>query len=274
MNFIEFDFQVESQQESETLVALLSSIGFEGFEESGFSLKAFVSEDGFHSEYFDSHILQMRNVRFTKTVIEDRNWNEEWERSFEPVIIADTVAIRANFHAAMPSVTHDILITPKMSFGTGHHATTALMVEFMLKIDFKDKRVIDFGTGTGVLAILAEKLGAAHVLAIDNDNWSIENARENIIANNSGKIEIHKAENTIDAGVADIVLANINLNVILTSLKDLQAISKTGTIAIFSGILNTDEQLLREALSIQNFTVNDVVHNKNWIAISTVYHTC
>ena len=123
------------------------------------------------------------NTIYKYSIIEDKNWNEEWESQLQPVTINNFAGIRASFHEPLKNVEHEIIITPKMSFGTGHHATTFLMVEQMEKINFKNKTVLDFGTGTGILAILAEKLGAASVLAIDYDEWSINNALENIEAN-------------------------------------------------------------------------------------------
>ena len=121
-----------------------------------------------------------KNAIYKYSIIEDRNWNEEWESQLDPVVINNFVGIRASFNKPIKNVEHEIIITPKMSFGTGHHATTFLMIGLMKKINFKNKKVLDFGTGTGMLAILAEKLGATSVLAIDYDEWSINNALENI----------------------------------------------------------------------------------------------
>ena len=129
-------------------------------------------------------------IGFSETTIEETNWNQVWESSFEPVVVDDFVAVRADFHEPIKGIKHEIVITPKMSFGTGHHATTYMMLEQMGKLDFKDKRVLDFGTGTGVLAILAEKMGAKKIIAIDNDEWSIENANENIKRNNCVAVEL------------------------------------------------------------------------------------
>ncbi len=123
-------------------------------------------------------------LSFSKTIIEETNWNQVWESNFDPVIVDDFVAVRAHFHEPIKNVQHEIVITPKMSFGTGHHATTYMMMQQMRELDFAGKNVFDFGTGTGVLAILAEKLGAQKVIAIDNDDWSIENADENVKRNN------------------------------------------------------------------------------------------
>ena len=131
---------------------------------------------------------------------------------FEPVVINNFVAIRPSFHIAINNVTHDLIITPKMSFGTGHHATTHLMIELMEIIDFKNKTVVDFGTGTGVLAILAEKCGASKIVGVDYDEWSIRNANENVEANDCHKIILMTTKNLSGIDVADIVLANINLN--------------------------------------------------------------
>src|SRR5205085_7037613 len=139
---------------------------------------------------------------------------EEWEKNFERVIIDDFVAIRAPFHKPIQKVTHEIVITPKMSFGTGHHATTFMMIQQMQDVDFKNKKVLDFGTGTGILAILAEKLGATKITAIDNDEWSISNANENIKTNNCRNIQLLLSDSPMLSQKFDVILANINKSVI------------------------------------------------------------
>ncbi len=147
--------------------------------------------------------------------IEKQNWNALWESNFEPVQVDDFVGVRAGFHAPFGGVVeHDIVITPKMSFGTGHHGTTYCVMQLMRGIDFANKSVFDFGTGTGILAILAQKLGAGPVLAVDNDDWCIENASENIIVNNTQSIEIEKVNDANLNKKFNIIIANINKNII------------------------------------------------------------
>jgi hypothetical protein len=156
-NYIQIEFQNISPSQSEILVAELSQINFEGFEENENSLRAFVNEKDF-DEAALNEITTHQNLNFLKSNIEETNWNQVWESNFQPVSIEDFVTIRAAFHEPVKNTEHEIIITPKMSFGTGHHATTFMMIKQMREIDFKDKSVFDFGTGTGILSILAEKI--------------------------------------------------------------------------------------------------------------------
>src|SRR6185312_6215151 len=175
-NFIKIEIETTSSEDSEILIAELSENNFYAFEQNESSLISYIIEEDFNEINFKKLLSQ--NATYKKSIIEDRNWNADWESQFQPVIINNFAGVRASFHKPLTGVKHEIIITPKMSFGTGHHATTFLMIELMQSIDFKNKKVLDFGTGTGILAILAEKLGAASVLAVDYDEWSINNAAE------------------------------------------------------------------------------------------------
>lgn len=238
-SYIQIEFQNISQEQSDILVANLSEAGFDGFEESENVLKAFIS-----SAAYDENLLNTisNGLRFSKTIIEETNWNQLWESNFSPVIVNDFVAVRAHFHESIKGVKFEIVITPKMSFGTGHHATTYLMMQQMEQLNFAGKKVLDFGTGTGVLAILAEKLGAGKVVAIDNDKWSIENAAENIKRNDCSKIDLLLADNASLHDQFDIILANINKNVILENLEVLAEQINPGGYIFLSGLLSDDEQ--------------------------------
>ena len=248
MNYIEFDFETENEDQSEQLIALLSEQGFDGFEEAGNTLHAYIPETEFKEEAFAEIVAMFDSIAYTQSLVENINWNKQWEESFEPVMVDDFVAIRASFHQSITNVEHEIVITPKMSFGTGHHATTYLVMQQMRSLDIAGKTVIDFGTGTGVLAILAEKMGANEVLAIDNDDWSIENAKENISQNNCAKINIEKGDVFPTGKKYDIILANITLNVIMANLSFIAQVTKPGTKILFSGFFKTDEAILIEAL--------------------------
>ncbi|MFN8248550.1 MAG: 50S ribosomal protein L11 methyltransferase [Ferruginibacter sp.] len=272
MEYYQFTFEALKADEKDMLIALLSHAGFSGFEEGEESLKAFVSEVDFDPEAFDTVTAAGFNS-YIKTSIKEINWNEQWESGFEPVTIIDpasqipVVHIRAGFHPVNTSVKYDLEITPKMSFGTGHHDTTCLVIEQMIGLDFKDKTVIDYGTGTGVLAILAEKLGAATILAIDNDKWSIENAEENVSRNDCNKVKL-KQDDTIPAGSkADIILANINLNIILASLDAIQAAARPGAVVLFSGIMVHDEPIIMLALTERGIGVQEHFSRNNWLII-------
>jgi ribosomal protein L11 methyltransferase len=267
MNYLEFDFEPLDAHQSEQLIALLNLQGFDGFEEEGDRLKAFIPESSFNADSFAEVEDFFPTLIYTRTIIEPTNWNQKWEEGFAPVVVDDFVSIRANFHEPIPNVQYEIVITPKMSFGTGHHATTFLMIQEMQSIDFYRKSVFDFGTGTGVLAILAEKMGAEKILAIDNDEWSIRNANENCVENECSKIILTK-QDTINANQTfDIVLANINLNVIIANLSGLYSICKDGATILFSGILHTDEEKLLAELSKIGFGHIATKRKNDWILI-------
>ena len=215
-----------------------------GFEQSEKNLLDYFKEEKFRSYEVNKTI---KTYLFYITIIKEQNWNEAWEKAFQPVIVDGFCAIRAYFHAPISNVQHELIITPKMSFGTGHHATTHMMVQHMREIKFKDKTVFDFGTGTGVLAVLAEKLGAASVYAIDNDEWSIRNANENRSINGCNRLEIAFASSVPKDKSFDVILANINRNVILMHLESIAgALAKEGLLLI-SGFLETNVPELADA---------------------------
>lgn len=263
---IEIAFQNISQEQSDILVAQLSEIGFEGFEEKERHLKAFISISDFNGQFIEEISLKL-NVHFTKTVIEETNWNLVWESNFDPVIVDDFVAVRADFHEPIRNVELEIVITPKMSFGTGHHATTYMMMRQMRNIDFNDKAVFDFGTGTGVLAILAEKLGAKTITAVDNDNWSIENATENIKRNNCDRIDLRLAGTPAMNSMFDIILANINKNVILDNLGTFSKLLHKDGFLLLSGLLKEDEKDILAKSKNLNLQLIDKVERHNWLFI-------
>ena len=266
MNYLQIEFEIENAVESEILIALLSQTGFESFEEADNSLKAFIKEEGFIEDSLED-ILKIVPVNYAITVIPQQNWNAQWESSFEPIVVNDFVAIRAAFHQPMQNVQHEIIITPKMSFGTGHHATTYMMIEKMEGLDFKNKTVLDFGTGTAVLAILAEKIGATAVDAIDHDEWSIKNSIENVAANNCTKISLIKAETITTGKMYDIILANINLHVILNNLSAIKATTKQGSIILLSGFIKADEDIMINVLTANGIRVHITSQKGEWICI-------
>jgi ribosomal protein L11 methyltransferase len=250
----------------DVLIALLMDLDFEGFEEAEDALHGFIREDRLNIEGL-SIVLDPLHIKYTLTEIPERNWNEEWEKNFDPVVVDDFCAVRAHFHAPIAGVKHDLLITPKMSFGTGHHATTYMMMESMQHLDFVKKRVLDFGTGTGVLAILAEKLGAMAVLAIDHDDWSVENARENITENHCSTIMVNKMDFIPSAEKFDIVLANINKNVILQQLHAIgQQLTVRGVI-LLSGLLIDDFEDIEREVVANSYSVSGRMTKGNWICL-------
>jgi ribosomal protein L11 methyltransferase len=266
MNHLQVTIPVTDPAQQEILIALLTGLGYEGFEQQDNALLAFLPETDFDAAGL-SAILRLRDLDYTTTLIPEKNWNEEWEKNFAPVQVGDFCAVRAHFHPPMPDVTHELVITPKMSFGTGHHATTYMMLQAMQNLDFSQKKVLDFGTGTGVLAILAEKLGAAMVLAIDNDDWSIENARENIRENYCIKISLQKT-NTIPRNQRfDIILANINKHVLLRNMADMRQQLEAGGVILMSGLLKEDFEDIENEAGSCNLSVSDRMTRGSWIGL-------
>lgn len=264
---VQISIDCPEQEEQEILIALLGEAGIDAFEQSRDILRAYCREESFNDGNL-KHLL--RNYKWTSQNIEPQNWNQNWESSFEPVLINHFCSIRASFHAAPPSVVYDILITPKMSFGTGHHATTWLMVDQMSRLAFTNKSVVDFGTGTGILAILARKMGASNVLAIDNDDWSIDNAKENILANGVEGISLEKADRLPENSSFDLILANINKHVLLEHLESVKQHLNPGGVVVFSGLLAGDRQdMISESESV-GLKLLSGQERENWISL--VFH--
>lgn len=267
MNHKQVVLSVKDQNEKDILVALLSEAGYEGFEEQEDSLLAYISTGGFDKEYLDT-VASLLAVSFHVNNVEKINWNKQWEENFEPVIVDDFCTIRADFHSIRIRTKYEILITPKMSFGTGHHATTQLMIRGMRDINFTDSGVLDFGTGTGVLAILAEKLGADAICAIDNDDWSYQNAVENALMNGVSKIDFYLSslEGVHQSGF-DIILANINRHILLQYMKDLYHKTNFGGIVLLSGLLIEDSNIVKEAAEKEGLTFIEECQLNNWILL-------
>jgi ribosomal protein L11 methyltransferase len=249
------------------LSAQLDAMGAEGFEETEDALIVYFKEDNYREAELQE-LLTTTGVSFQSDRLEETNWNAVWESNFEPVYVEDFLCIRADFHPAATGVEHELIITPKMSFGTGHHATTWLMARAMRSLSFVNKRVLDFGTGTGVLAILAEKLGAGYVWAIDNDEWSIRNSEENLQRNQCNRIELGLVDHiSTDGERFDIILANINKHVILENMHALSAQLQAGGLLLLSGLLSTDEQDIRLAASVAELAVLALEEKDNWLCI-------
>ena len=270
MHYLQITIPAADPSLQEILIAQLSTLGYEGFEQQDSSLQAFLPETSFDSDALDA-FLSPHSLTYTRERLEERNWNEEWEKNFHPVVVEEFCGIRAFFHDPIPGMKHELIITPKMSFGTGHHATTYMMIQAMEYLDFRGQRVLDFGTGTGVLAILAERLGAGEVTAIDNDDWSIENARENITENNCTRITVLKADVLPPIispnSLFDIILANINKHVILEQLPAIGQHLKPGGVILFSGLLQDDENDIRKAAAGNNISISERMTKGSWICL-------
>jgi len=288
--YIQIEFDFNNQEQFDMLVAELADLGFDGFNEEelkpgqndgvalsnglGFGAghcKTFMLADQFEENPVQNEldiIFNKYGLTYSKSIIKEQNWNAVWESNFDPVRVGDFVGIRAHFHPMFePAVEHDIKITPKMSFGTGHHPTTFSMIQLMQKIDFDAKTVYDFGTGTGILAILAEKLGAKKVHAVDNDDWCIENAEENISNNESKVITIEKVESALQKQQYDIVLANVNRHIIEANMDELTLIGKPDGILVLSGLLIEDQSDIVKLASSKGWKLQQIQPLNGWVSI-------
>ncbi|PQJ11398.1 50S ribosomal protein L11 methyltransferase [Flavipsychrobacter stenotrophus] len=266
MNYVEVTINNIDEDQQEILVAQLSDAGYEGFVQSADSLQAYIDEP----TYDATELKEITGDSFFETkIIPKQNWNEVWESNFEPVIVEDFCTIRADFHDIEVTTPYEIIITPKMSFGTGHHATTQLVMMAMKHMDIAGKTVFDFGTGTGVLAIMAEKLGAASVFGIDNDEWSVENALENLGRNNSTRITVEQ-NNTdlLPQAQYDIILANINRHILLQYMPQLATCTVKDGIVLMSGLLTSDKDIITATAGAQGLELFDYQELNNWIVLS------
>ncbi len=270
MNYTKITIATDSSENKELLIALLSDAGYEGFEETEQQLLAYTAEEAYDEAMLQG-ILSLVAVSFSAEIVTPRNWNEMWETDIEPVVVDGFCTIRTHFHTIEVATPYDIVITPKMSFGTGHHATTQLMMLGMKDVDFANKSVIDFGTGTGVLAILAGMLGATDITAIDNDEWSVSNATENMIRNNRERVAVARASlEDLPKRQYHIILANINRHILLQYLPDMYELLFDGGLLLMSGLLIADEQLVADAADAAGFSVKLVSERNGWISIKVV----
>lgn len=223
MDYIEITLKVNPPSPgTDILIALLSQNGFESFLESDTGLLAYIKFDNFSLQDFKQVVNNFPpgfDLSYSVKTIENQNWNEVWERSYPPVFIRDSVYVRAPFHPEERLFKYNLLIEPKMSFGTAHHETTHLMMEMMLDEPFNDKKVLDMGCGTGILAILAEMLGAQRVIAIDNDHNAVENAIENVRKNKCKHIHVQFGDAKDVQGNFDYIVANITKNTLVEDFK-------------------------------------------------------
>ncbi len=265
MNHLEFQFTIEPFNPwSDILTAYLSEIEFHGFYEKDGVLNAFVAEEVFVQEEFQQILdsLQGKGIKisFIKNIIKHKNWNASWESNFTPVEINEELCIRAPFHKTDEKFNLTIIIQPKMSFGTGHHRTTHLMCDAILQLDLREKKVLDMGTGTGVLAILCEKQGSTNILAIDIEEWSIENCIENCITNSCNHIVSRCGDvDLIDGKKFDVIFANINKNILKSHLQQyFMSLNKNGLLYL-SGFFVTDAselKLLAGSLGLKYISTN------------------
>ncbi|RQO29992.1 50S ribosomal protein L11 methyltransferase [Taibaiella sp. KBW10] len=271
MNYTRIRYNTTSETERELLIAHMSTIdAFTGFEETDDGQLIAYATEAALSETVLQEIAALANVGYEVSEEKEQNWNATWESNFEPVLLPGFCSVRAFFHDPVPGIPYEILITPKMSFGTGHHATTKLMMLHMKEMPLANKTVLDYGTGTGILAILAEMLGSTSIDAIDIDEWSYENAKENCAHNNCSHIEVQLGDISLIAGKQyDVILANINRHILLDSMATLStALNEDGTL-ILSGILKEqDTDIILESAAQAGLKPLQFMDDRGWAAIS------
>jgi len=263
----------DAQMAEEIIVAELAELGFESFYTENGTLSAFIPE----STEVDMQALHELTAAWAAdlrwTHHGQQNWNETWERSFEPVELGNEVYVYARFHERKPGFKHYIEITPKMSFGTGHHSTTRLVMQLLLETDLEDKTVLDVGTGTGILAILAHQLGASEIAGTEIEPWALENAEENFVTNGITRFTLFDAALKSDGyGVYDVVIANINRNIILHMKDVLPASLKPGGTLILSGFYQSDIPLLQETFRNLNVELQRSLTENDWCALLLTKH--
>lgn len=275
MDYIQFSCKITSDHMDiarEILSQELADFGFESFEDTADGMFAYISEKDYQENILSSlplTILDLGKVEYACSKIKDQNWNKEWEKNFQPVLIADKCYIRAAFHPQRVNVPYEILIAPKMAFGTGHHETTSLMIEQMLAVDFTGKQVLDMGCGTGVLAIMASRLKAKHILAIDIDEWAYQNTIENCSLNLIENVTVKEGDIDLIANEKfDIILANINRNILLNHISQYAKTLVSGGLLFMSGIYTSDFDIIHEAARDNGLINLTLTEKNNWIALS------
>ncbi|MFP4470935.1 MAG: 50S ribosomal protein L11 methyltransferase [Bacteroidales bacterium] len=263
--------QQKEEEVAEIIIARLSDLPFESFSQDGEGISAYMPEHVYNKDEAETlleDIDQYFPVSWMTETIAEQNWNRKWEEYYEPVLVAGKIYIRAPFHEPMAEADHEIIIEPKMSFGTAHHETTQQMMELMLDMDWKNRSFLDMGCGTGILAILASRLGAAHGLAIDNDKWAFENCRENLLKNAITNVEpLLGDQNLIGKNKFDFILANINRNILLGQMEAYASSLNDGGSIVFSGFYETDVPILLEKATEFGFRLKRKISRNGWVAM-------
>jgi ribosomal protein L11 methyltransferase len=250
----------------------MGDLGFNTFVETDAGFEAYIPEQNFRKELFSDWVNSQvfeNNLTWTEEIIPAQNWNEAWEKNyFQPLVIKDRVVIRAPFHTVYPECPIEIVIEPNMAFGTGNHETTTLMLEAMLDLDFRGKTVLDIGCGTGILAILASKLGADAITAIDIDPWSFDAVSENRIINHTLNVTPVLGDgDSIPVILYDFILANIQKNVVLSDIEKYSQALKSGGNILFSGFYSDDVPDIQVKASLCDLTSVSISSKNNWVVV-------
>ncbi|MEQ9423943.1 MAG: 50S ribosomal protein L11 methyltransferase [Cyclobacteriaceae bacterium] len=277
MDYTEIKFTLQ-EEFRDIIIAELSEAGFDTFLETEAGFNTYKDHPELDLSSIEEVIQKYSStcsISYETTTFPDKNWNEEWEKNFEPIVVEDKCLVRAPFHKIEKEYPLEVLIDPKMAFGTGHHATTYLMLQEMMKIDIKGKDLIDLGSGTGILAIGAVKLGASKVWATDINEWSINNSKDNFALNGCSKINLlcgQIAELNIEQKF-DVVLANINRNVLLEEIPQYIPLMRPDAIMILSGFFEEDEHLIIRKADESGLSMISKAHRNNWsVLVCKVYN--
>ena len=277
MNFIQVDLIITPYEEyiADVLAAELGEIGFDTFVPTIEGVQAFITEELFDENALNSLISDFvfeATIEFKAIAIESKNWNEEWEKHyFEPIVIDNECVIHSSFHKNVPKATYDIVIDPKMAFGTGHHETTSLVIGELLGMQIEGKKVLDMGCGTSVLAILAAMRGAKELVAIDIDSWCTENSMENISLNRVAGIEVKQGgAELLDGLHFDIILANINRNILLADMEKYANCLTQGGELYMSGFYSQDIPLIEAEANRNGLELQKSKLKNNWAVVKTV----
>lgn len=273
MNYYELNFTVIATEDyhQDLLINTLGDIGFDTFEETEAGFKAYIPIDEYNRDRLEEALSQYRELfsfSYELNLIQQKNWNAEWESNFEPIVIKDKVFVRATFHEPKPEFEFEIVIDPKMAFGTGHHQTTSMMLEYILENEFSEKKVLDMGCGTGILAIMAAKLGAGEITAIDYDPICYDSTIENATLNGVTNITVLcGSKEVIPNEQYDIILANINRNILLDQIQRYSEVLKDGGELYLSGFYaSPDLDILTEEAAKYDIKYLDYKSNKEWTA--------
>ena len=277
MNYFEINFFIIPFEDyiSDVLASELGEIGFDSFVSTEVGLDAYALETAFDESKLKALLADFpfeASIDYKVTQIESKNWNEEWEKHyFEPILIGNECVIHSSFHKNIPVAKYDIVIDPKMAFGTGHHETTSLVIGRLLQMDLQGKTVLDMGCGTAVLAILASMRGAKDILAIDIDTWCTDNSIENLEMNKIRGVKVQLGGAELLKGLHfDIILANINRNILLADMEQYAACLSGGGELYMSGFYVQDIPLIEAEANRNGLSLIDYHEKNNWVAVKTV----